>query len=132
MTTRFIVAVAILAMVLLPGCRKNESFLGPGIYTGLFKVTYSVADDTGPVTLVLSQGRFVCMGTENRMPPSGEGTYRVSEGKIEFMDELGRTADFDWNLVLHGVYDYTVNGDKLVISASKNGVGFYEYHLERK
>lgn len=132
MTTRTVGVVAVLAMGLLHGCRKDESRLGLGVYKGTFKVTYTTAAYTGPVSLVLNQGRFICIGTEDRMPPSGEGTYTIGGGKIEFKDEIGRTADFDWNLVLHGVYDYAYDGRKLIISASKNGLGFYEYHLERE
>ena len=42
------------------------------------------------------------------------------------------TADFDWNLILEGQYEYQCNGRNLKIFADKNGVGHYEYNLVKQ
>jgi hypothetical protein len=102
-----------------------------GTYTGTFTVTYSSGELSGDVTLKLQEGRYTCIGNPDRIPAGGRGTYTVEEGKMIFVDENVWTADFDWNLILNGTYDYTFNGQKLIIWADKNDVGTYRYELQK-
>jgi len=106
------------------------SILKEGTYSGTFTVTYSSGKKTGTTTLKLENGKYICTGNPDFIPAGGSGTYSINNDKIVFVDENFWTANFDWNLILTGEYNYTFNGKKLKISAHKNDVGFYEYDLE--
>lgn len=51
---------------------------------------------------------------------------------MSFTDENAWTADFDWNLILNGIYDYSFDGKRLLLVANKNNVGNYKYDLVRQ
>ncbi len=126
-----ILAVFLLASVFI-GCKKLNLEVKEGTYTGTFTVTYQSGTKTGSTSLELKNGRYTCSGNADRIPAGGSGTYSVDKGIITFHDENIWTADFDWNLILNGPYDYTFDGKKLILSADKNNVGHYEYALEKK
>lgn len=117
----------------------KEPSIFEGIYKGIFSVTYSVKpfpgferQETGGVTVTLEDGKFLCTGNANRIPVGGQGSYSISGNKIVFVSEGFYTADFDWNLILNGTYEYTLEGDKLTFGANKNDVGYYEYALVKE
>lgn len=124
--------VVIATLSFLFGCDKSEVNVTEGSYKGTFTVTNSTGVSTGAVTLELKNGRFSCSGNSDRIPAGGSGSYSVTNGKIVFVDENFWTADFDWNLILNGRYDYTFDGKILQISTFKNDVGFYRYDLEKQ
>ena len=103
-----------------------------GIYSGTFTVTYNFAKRTGTTTLKLENGKFTCAGNLDRIPAGGSGNYSINHDKIVFSDKNFWSADFDWNLILKGEYEYTFDGKRLKISANKNNVGYYEYDLEKE
>ncbi len=118
--------------IFLSSCDKDDRDIKEGTYKGTFTVTYSSGTQTGQTTLELKNGKYTCSGNSNRIPAGGSGTYSFDKGKITFNDENFWTADFDWNLILSGVYHYTFDGKKLKISADKNNVGNYYYDLEKQ
>jgi hypothetical protein len=125
--------LTIFSIAFLSGCDKDDLDVKEGTYKGTFTVTYrSGTPQTGQTTLELKDGKYSCSGNSNRIPAGGSGTYSFDNGKITFSDENFWTAEFDWNLILNGQYDYTFNGKKLKISADKNSVGHYEYDLEKE
>jgi len=103
-----------------------------GFYTGTFTVKYRDIVSSGTTVLELKDGRFINTGNYNRVPAGGSGTYSINNDKIIFNDENIWTANFDWNLILNGEYDYTFDGNRLKFSANKNGVGYYEYDLKKE
>ncbi len=103
-----------------------------GTYTGTFTVQYSNGNSySNPVTVTLNHNQYTCSSAENRIPAGGSGGYYLEGGKIVFLDENIWTADFDWNLILSGEYDLKFAENRLEISAMKNGVGFYQYKLQK-
>ena len=132
MRTIYLKLTIFLIAILSYSCDKDDLNIKEGTYKGTFTVTYSSGTQTGQTTLELKNGKFSCSGNSNRIPAGGSGTYSLDNGKITFNDENFWTADFDWNLILSGQYDYSFNGNKLIISADKNGVGNYEYDLEKQ
>ncbi|HEY4616992.1 MAG TPA: hypothetical protein VIH09_02215 [Flavobacterium sp.] len=132
MKTKFLIATIFSIAILLSSCDKDDLNIKEGTYKGTFTVTYSSGTQTGQTTLELKNGKFSCSGTSNRIPAGGSGTFSSDNNKITFNDENVWTADFDWNLILSGNYDYTFDGKKLKISADKNGVGNYKYDLEKQ
>jgi hypothetical protein len=115
-------------------CDKNDTnvTVEEGVYSGTFSVKYSGGSNSGITTLELKNGKFTCTAGTNRFPAGGSGNYTVKNDKIIFEDVNFWTADFDWNLILNGEYDYTINGKKLKFSADKNDVGNYVYDLEKQ
>lgn len=113
-------------------CQKNINKITDGTYTGRFTVYYNSGIKTGITSVEFKKGRFVCKGNTDRIPAGGSGSFSIEENKIKFNDENFWTADFDWNLVLDGTYNYSFNGKKLLFSANKNNVGTYKYDLTRQ
>ena len=85
----------------------------------------------GNTEIELKTNTFKCSGNNNRIPAGGTGKYKIKNDKITFNDENGWTADFDWNLILNGEYDYNSKGKTLKIWKI-NTIGTYTYNLERK
>jgi len=118
--------------VLFSGCFKDRCEIKDGTYQGTFTVIYLSETLSGKTTLELKKGRFSCSRNPNRIPAGGSGTFTTENNTITFNDESAWTADFDWNLILHGKYHYTCNGKKLTITANKNQVGNYTYDLVKQ
>ncbi|TXN36934.1 hypothetical protein FVB32_01205 [Flagellimonas hymeniacidonis] len=115
--------------------KSNDDFLTTleGNYEGTFTVEYK-NDETfsNPVEVSFSEDQFSSTTGTDRFPAGGNGTYKVENNTIQFTDKNIWTADFDWNLILNGTYNYTINKNTLTLSANKNDVGFYKYVLEKK
>jgi hypothetical protein len=132
MKNKILIPIILSIVTLILGCKKDNLNIKDGTYKGTFTVTYSSGTQTGQTTLELKKGKFTCSGNSNRIPAGGSGTFSSDKGKITFNDENAWTADFDWNLILSGNYDYTFDGKKLIFSADKNNVGNYNYDLEKQ
>lgn len=115
-------------MFLMGAAGRCDMPLPEGTYTGKFKVVYDTATFTGVTTLRLHGETYHCEGNENRIPAGGSGTFNTTGNSMIFHDENMWTADFDWNLILKGKYNYTLDGKNLKLSMRKNGT-MYEYDL---
>jgi len=103
-----------------------------GTYTGTFTVEYANGNSySNTVTVTLNHNQYVSSTGENRIPAGGSGGYYLEGNKIVFLDENLWVADFDWNLILSGEYDLQLADKSVEISAMKNGVGFYQYKLQK-
>ena len=52
--------------------------------------------------------------------------------EITFSDSNIWLAHFDWNLILAGEYEYSKNGNELIISANRTELGIYKYELTKE
>lgn len=103
-----------------------------GTYSGVFTVEYiNGGSFSNPVTVTFGNGRYTSSAAADRFPAGGTGTFELEQDNISFADENIWTADFDWNLVLNGKYEYSLTGHQLHFSAQKNDVGVYEYILTK-
>ena len=134
MKHKFLIFTVLSLPLFFMSCNKDNSdtTISEGKYKGTFTVTYNSGKQSGRTTLVLENGKYSCTGNSDRIPAGGSGTYSLDNGKITFAEENMWTADFDWNLILEGQYDYQCNGRNLKIFADKNGVGHYEYNLVKQ
>jgi len=132
MRTKLLIAAFFSITTLLSSCKKDDLEIKDGTYKGTFTVTYNSGTQIGQTTLELNNGKFSCSENTNRIPAGGSGTFSSDNKKITFNDENTWTANFDWNLILSGKYDYTFDGKNLIISADKNGIGNYKYDLEKQ
>jgi len=108
-----------------------------GKYSGVFTVEYSDGTKySNSVTVNFSKiNSYTSSGngnSNNFYPAGGSGAYVMKESKIVFSDTNVWLAHFDWNLILGGEYNYSINGNELTISANKNDVGFYKYELKKE
>lgn len=108
-----------------------------GNYSGTFTVEYADGTiHTNSVTVLFSEpNTYSSSGDGNAndfYPAGGNGTYQMENSKIIFSDTNIWLAHFDWNLILNGEYDYSINDDRLTISASKNNIGLYTYELRKE
>lgn len=108
-----------------------------GKYSGTFTVEYLNGNNfSNSVTVNFRENsHYQSSGNGNQhnfYPAGGSGTYEIEDSKITFSDTNTWLAHFDWNLILTGEYDYTINGNQLIISANKNNVGFYKYELVKE
>lgn len=111
------------------GGNENSAKL-EGVFSGVFTVEYTNGETiSNPVTVTFTNGQYTSSTGLNRFPAGGNGAFEFGNNTIEFSDENIWTADFDWNLILNGSYEYSLNEDQLHFSASKNDVGIYEYIL---
>lgn len=109
----------------LLGCKENIAGMTfKGTYAGQF--TYGTTGGT-PVTTA-SQVTF----NENDYNSSlGSGTYEVlNNNTIRFKDVNLWTADFDWNTILSGDYNYEIKGDSLIMTKKTNATNMYQYRLK--
>lgn len=120
-------------------CDNDDSLIQNlnGNYSGTFTVEYPDGTiHTNSVTVLFSEpNTYSSSGDGNNndfYPAGGNGTYQMKNSKIIFSDTNIWLAHFDWNLILNGEYDYSINDERLTISASKNNVGFYTYELRKE
>ncbi|SRX56133.1 hypothetical protein [Aequorivita sp. CIP111184] len=130
-----VIAIAVLAF---NACNKSDDTTAnenlQGTYSGMFTVEYLNGDSfSRPVTVIFNENnKYQSSGNADRIPAGGSGTYEKGTTKINFSDINIWTADFDWNLILNEEYDYSINGNQLVLSANKNNIGFYKYELVKE
>ena len=117
MKHKFLIFTVLSLPLLFMSCNKDNSDtpVSEGKYKGTFTVTYNSGKQSGRTTLVLENGKYSCTGNSDRIPAGGSGTYSFDNGKITFAEENMWTADFDWNLILEGQYEYQCNGRNLKI-----------------
>jgi hypothetical protein len=132
MKTKLLIVTFFSVVTILSGCTKENLSIYDGTYKGTFTVTYSSGTYSGQTLLEIINSKFYCSGNTGRIPAGGSGTFSLDNNKVTFQDENFWTADFDWNLILNGTYNYTFDGKKLKISAAKNEVGSYKYELVRQ
>ena len=138
MRTKKLTLLLTLAIIAFMSCDRNEENtlvqFPNGDYTGIFTVEYKSGDTfSNPVTVSFKEeNAYSSTGNSDYYPAGGNGTFEISGSTIEFTDAGFWTANFDWNLILNGKYEFSYDGNKLVISANKNDVGFYKYELTKE
>ena len=125
------ISIFIVLTIGIISCKKDNNDNFSGTYVGTFTVTYIDSSTfTGSTTVnILNNRQYNCSGNTNHIPAGGSGTYSKGDNKIVFEDINLWTADFDWNLILNGEYDYLFDGNNLRLTAFKNNLGQFEYKL---
>lgn len=104
-----------------------------GAYIGTFTVEYLDGQTfTNPVTVTFTgENNYNSSGNSDYFPAGGSGTYERKNAAISFSDIDYWTANFDWNLILGGEYEYSINGNNLTMSANRSAFGTYTYKLTK-
>jgi len=128
----------LITSILLLSCNHDEEStltqIPNGDYSGIFTVEYNNGDTFSNTVTVrfLEDNVYSSSGNTDYYPAGGNGTFEINNSTIKFNDINFWTANFDWNLILNSEYDFSLNGNELIISANKNDVGFYKYTLTRE
>jgi len=136
-----------LGMFLAVSCEKREQNSTDkvtfGSYCGTFTVEYFVNmregwSSNGQVTLELKGGKYTY--TSDIPPKLCSGNYSIRNDKILFEYDSGPSNPdlnlvspyFDVGLILDGEYNFAIDGNRLIFSATKDYLGHYEYNLEKQ
>lgn len=108
-------------LLALGSCSDEQVKPLEGKYSGDFYSMYpgypSLRKSEIKVSLQLDGENYSSSGSPGRFPAGGSGTYSIKgKGQIEFQDKNAWTADFDWNLILNGKFDYKIKGDSLILT----------------
>lgn len=130
--------VLIVIVLVTNSCTSNDDEPSTpnltGTYSGTFRVEYQNGETfSNPVEVsFMSENKYNSSGNDKYIPAGGSGTYEVNESIIDFKDINYWTANFDWNLILNGEYEYSLTSDQLTLSAHKNEMGLYTYKLNKE
>lgn len=138
MKTKILTLFLTLGILVFTSCENNDNNtlvqIPNGKYTGIITVEYANGNTFSyPVTVGFMEENFYTITDDfDYYPTGGNGTFEINCTTIDFKDINPWIANFDWNLILNGQYDYSLNGNELLISAYKNNVAFYKYELKKE
>jgi hypothetical protein len=102
-----------------------------GHYTGTFSYSNPyIRTRPSAVVLHLQGTSFSGNSDHARYPAIGVGSWQADNNTIRFENKSMWTADFDWNLILKGEFNYRLNGNQLSIWKTV-GNSMYTYELTR-
>lgn len=126
-----------LALIAFFSCskEKEETNNAPikGKYSGTFKRYNQAEDITANVSLVFLNNGWT--GTSNLVhyPALAKGTWSMHDQEVlNFENTSTWTADFDWTLILDGIYILHKNDDSLVFTKSYGNGGVDVFKLRKQ
>lgn len=128
---RYITFLLLGAVLFTGACRKSKltGAIPAGTYSGTFQRT------GGPVANVVisfSASGWTGRSDAEHYPALCEGRYTTNGNNASFECTCFWTANFDWSLILHGEYTFSVNGSRLEISKVYNNGVTDSYQLTRQ
>ncbi|MCQ0110931.1 hypothetical protein [Zhouia amylolytica] len=119
------IMILLLTMSTMIGCENDDS---DDTISGTYQGTFTVTDPEGQtftkdVTVIFS-------GNQYSSSLRGSGSYIQKSKTMIFSDKNIWTAEFDWGLILNGVYAYEFGKNSLQLTKG-NGEQFptYQYDL---
>lgn len=97
------------------GCNKDDENIETSIdgnYIGIF----DRSGNTSNVELTFNNGTWTGESETVKFPALCNGTYSGSGNVITFKNACAWTAEFDWSLILGGDWNYTLNGNSLILT----------------
>ncbi|WP_316768458.1 hypothetical protein [Pedobacter frigiditerrae] len=129
--------IYLLALIITFSACKKESTSNhfKGNYTGTFRTSLGTNKVITDTEITFSDNLFKV----NKGAKLASGTFKINNSKtVTFEDKNIWTADFDWNLILNGSFEYEIKGDSLILSRNLNTnpassylYPYYEYRLKR-
>ena len=111
------------------GCKKQtDTKIPDGTYYGTFQRSLISGDEQiANVLISFNEGKWSGQSDIPNYPALCRGTYRIENNKLIFENECAWTADFDWSLILSGMYEYNLSGDSLFISKKYGNAAIETY-----
>ncbi|MBB2145479.1 hypothetical protein GM921_08295 [Pedobacter sp. LMG 31464] len=127
-----LIFISLFAATLL-ACEKDKNAKDfKGTYSGTFRTMQDGKVAMTDTELTLLNGNFeVKKGIK-----TGKGSFKLEDKTtVTFSDEIARTADFDWNIILNGSYTYQALGDSLILTRNlpylPTTITLYQYRLKQ-
>jgi hypothetical protein len=116
-------------------CKKDDTKTFDGNYTGTFRTLVQGKLVRSDFNVSLQAKQFNVTKGDN----IGSGTFQSSKtNELTFTDQIARTADFNWNVLLNGTYTAEVKGDSLILTKYPPSgplalpeYNYYQYRLKR-
>ena len=102
-----------------------------GEYTGTFRVISENETTQANVSFEVKHSSFSGKSAQANHPAIGLGSLVVRGDELHFTNAQYWTADFDWNLILDGQYQFQYADKQLVFWKERNGTK-YQYDLVQK
>jgi len=115
-------SLVMIISIMMTGCDNNTADeLEFGTYSGSFTVfyDYNTSEQTshsGSTVLTLDEGGYNLTEETYVTPPRSIGNCEWTAATISFQDTTIHTAEFDWQLIIHGSYVYSYDGLTLDMS----------------
>jgi hypothetical protein len=104
-----------------------------GRYSGTFKRYNQAEDITANVSLFFLNNGWTGNSNLDHYPALSKGTWSINEQEAVIFDNTSTwTADFDWTLILDGIYILHRNDDSLVFTKSYGNGGVDVYKLRKQ
>ena len=132
--------IIVLLLISVMACSKDKENQIPTDLTagGTFQGTFQrkTSDGGGIVPVVLEiKGNTYSGFTPSAVfayPVIGRGTFTIKNNVINFIDSSVYTANFDWSLILSGVYKLSVDGDSIIFTRPYDNNVKDIYKLKKK
>ncbi len=116
-------------------CKKDDTKTFDGNYTGTFRTLVQGKLVMSDFDVSLQAKQFNVTKGDHK----GNGTFQRNQtNELTFTDQLVRTADFNWNVLLNGTYTAEVKGDSLILTKypprgplALPEYNYYQYRLKR-
>jgi hypothetical protein len=102
-------------ILLIIGCNKDDENIETnidGIYTGIFER----GGNNSNVELIFNNGTWIGKSETVKFPALCNGGYSISGNVITFENACAWTAEFDWTLILGDEWNYSLNGNLLILT----------------
>ncbi len=101
-----------------------------GNYKGIYSITYNYSTDSaythqGEITFSFSKGEYEYVMDKYLPPPDSRGKYGMQHRKITLTDNGRHDGFIDPTLLLNGVFNYSYNGNDLVLTQQKDEYKYY-------
>jgi hypothetical protein len=109
-------AFIFIASLVFIACKKNDSddTAGRQLDASYFGTFTRTGMETAFVNLTFANNTFNGTSDHTKYPAICHGSFDLDEHNIYFVDSCSWTADFDWTLILNGVYNISFPSDQEV------------------
>lgn len=123
----------LLTMVGILACDKPRDAdpFPHGTYKGTFKRYNQENSPEANVTIRFLYPNWEGSSSHEKYPALGKGTYALKDDALQFNNESVWTADFDWTLILDGMYLDRAEEDSLVFTKSYSNGWVDVYKLKK-
>lgn len=112
--------------------KEDPVVIQPGTYKGQFYHTSQNTNiDPSNVTLTFTDQKFSGSSDKTYFPAICNGSYKVTDQEIEFINGCSWPANFDWNYILNGKFKIKVTGNSLELT-KQSGNNTYYYKLQKQ
>ena len=96
----------------------NDDHIRPNLINGAYVGTFERQNNASNVILNFQNGQFTGESDTTKFPAICNGNYQISKNSITFENLCPWTAEFDWTLILSGMWNFQISGEELILTNS--------------